>query len=359
MYNEKMLYVCDFDLRRGSGRNRATRQKTAALLALCPNTVLYSLKSGGLRLLGQMRLELTVCWAILRNPPAIVISRGFVGWLFQPLAKALGIVTVREVHADMAGELNLLPYKGLKLLVLRWLAKVSLSADKAAQIRIFNHPTLMAWFRSEHGGSTADFYSYNGYCPTAYSSLSKAAAIQKFGLNPEKSILVFTGAATKWHGVEYLVQLQRVFNEAGDKVQIVCGGGDMSPYDPERLCINFSPMDDKGCAELIRASSLCLLPVKDNRISPGNPLKLYDYICNKRYVVSQANMPGYSDEVEKHGVGITVDFVNPSEARLKILNYLTAVGACSEEEYPTARVAWSDRMAFWMEQIKTTVATGR
>lgn len=287
----------------------------------------------------------------------IIISRGFVGWLFQPLAKSLGVKAVREVHADMVGELGLLPYKGLRLLALRFLAKISLLVDKAADVRIFNHPLLMKWFRVEHGGGNSDFYSYNGYCPTAYADLSRQAARRKFGLSPEKAILVFTGAATKWHGVDYLVDLQRAFNHAGDNVQIVCGGGDMRSYDPEGLCINFSPLDDKGCAELVRAGSLCLLPVKNNRVSPGNPLKLYDYICNKRYVVSQADTLGYSDEVEKHGVGISVDFAHPSEARVKILEYLSSVETRVEAQYPAVRAAWSDRMAYWMAQIKASMAT--
>src|SRR5690606_39279334 len=43
----------------------------------------------------------------------------------------------------------------------------------------------------------------------------------------------------------------------------------------------------RSCCDLIKASDLCLLPVKNNRASPGSPLKLYDYISNGRFVLDR------------------------------------------------------------------------
>src|SRR5690606_4830920 len=100
-------------------------------------------------------------------------------------------------------------------------------------------------------------------------------------------IVVFVGAASKWHGVEYLVELQREFDQRGENIKVVVGGGDIAEFDKEGRCINFTPLGDQGCAELIRAADFCLLPVKQNRLSPGSPLKLYDYIANERLVFAQ------------------------------------------------------------------------
>ncbi len=96
--------------------------------------------------------------------------------------------------------------------------------------------------------------------------------------------------------------------------KIVCGGGQINKYiDPEGLLLNISTLDDKGCSDLVRTGNACLLPVKNNRISPGSPLKLYDYIAKKKYVLTQSDLLGYSDEVEKYGFESVVDFKNSSE----------------------------------------------
>jgi hypothetical protein len=155
--------------------------------------------------------------------------------------------------------------------------------------------------------------------------------------------------------VEYLVALQKEFDKHGDQIQIVAGGGALPPdLDREGVIINISPLDEKDCANLIRASDACLLPVKKVRVSPGSPLKLYDYILNGRFVFSQAGTPGYSDEVEKYGIGIPVDFTCASSARARINKELSSVKLSAWEcpEDVLHQISWSSRMKEWLRAIE-------
>ena len=67
---------------------------------------------------------------------------------------------------------------------------------------------------------------------------------------------------------------------------------------------------------MIIAADACLLPVKNNRISPGSPLKLYDYISNNKPVIAE-DIIGYSDEVLKYNFGLSVNFEKTKETRKK------------------------------------------
>jgi glycosyltransferase involved in cell wall biosynthesis len=200
-----------------------------------------------------------------------------------------------------------------------------------------------------------DFFVYNGFDPDAKSTITRTQARRKFNIPEADRVIVFIGAASKWHGVEYLIELQKEFERHGDNIKIVFGGGDIRQFDKDNLCSNFSPMNDKDCAILIRAADFCALPVKKNRMSPGSPLKLYDYIANERLVLAQANTVGYSDEVEKFSIGFSVDFTNPLGARQAILEAFEAEWS---GQYPKCNASWSDRMDVWVAKI-TDYALGK
>lgn len=346
----KVVYLCDFDLTKNTGKDRATRQKLSALRGLIGDLVVVSnpFKSQFLRIFSILILDIKVCAILLFRRPTVFISRGYSGWLSMLTAKALSIKTAREVHADALEELSLLPYRGVKLRVLGLLGKHAHRMDLAADVRIFNHPDLMKGYRKRGATGEQDFFTYNGYAPDERSYLSRQQAREKFGLSQDDRIVVFVGAASKWHGVEYLVELQREFDEIGEKIKVVFGGGDITEFDKEGRCINFTPLGDQGCSELIRAADFCLLPVKQNRLSPGSPLKLYDYIANERFVFAQKETNGYSDEVEKFNIGMAVDFSTPSTASLQISD---AFKKEWPENYPLCNASWADRMEQWVSGL--------
>lgn len=351
--NLKVIFLCDFDLSRGSGKDRATRQKLKALKEKVEvlDVVSSSFRNPLARFLSILFLDLKAALKLLKLRPHWLISRGHTGLLSQFIAKKLGVLTIREVHSNAIEEVDLIDCSRARYLALRVLALLSNKIDLSADIRIFNHPDLLGWYKNKDLAGDRDFFVYNGFDPDAKSEMSKSEARKSFKIDHDAKIIVFVGAATKWHGVEYLVELQEELNKNGDGIQIFVGGGDMSKYDPEGRCVNLSPLDQDDCANLIRAADFCALPVKSNRISPGSPLKLYDYIANERFVLAQSNINGYSDEILKYGIGCPVDFTSPASARSEVLK---AFKAQRPSDYPECPVTWSDRIEEWLSGIDLT-----
>lgn len=346
----KVLYVCDFDLRRGTGKNRATAQKLSALKDKVSSLKVMSnsFKSPILQRFALILIDIRAVLHLIAQRPDWFISRGYCGLLSLYVAKRLGLLTVREVHANAMEESALLPYRGIKLKIIKLLTVFSNKMDLAADIRIFNHPDLLQFYKDKGRSGIKDFFTYNGFDPKGKSDLSRVEARKIFGFAEDEKIIVFVGGASKWHGVEYLVALQGEVNRYDDKIKVVFGGGDISEFDPNGFCINLSPLDDQKCATLIRAADFCALPVKQNRVSPGSPLKLYDYIANERFVLAQKDTNGYSDEVEKFGVGRPVDFTDPLVASKQVLD---AFEHEWPDHYPNCKASWSDRMDEWVRGI--------
>ena len=347
-----VLYVCSFSLAEGGGKSRATSQKLDALSRLVNELYVCSFpyRANWVKVFALPLFEFYVCLLLLLKRPEVYISRGFVGWLSIRFAKVINVRTVREVHADLAGEIDLLKLSRQAKYVLRIYSNLSISSDKFADIRIFNNPDLMAWFHRVYGERRSDGYVHNGYCEDGGTEFTKEQARRIFRFSESSRILAFVGSASEWHGLDLLVKLQEEFIRFGDGISIVCGGGKVaSSLDPNRVLINLSPLDEFGCASLIKASDLCLLPVKNNRVSPGSPLKLYDYILNGAWVAAQSNTNGYSDEVENLGVGFSVDFQNPTLAREAIKEFFDSKGHLVKPK--KVDVSWKVRMQQWLHII--------
>src|SRR5690606_17417294 len=122
-----------------------------------------------------------------------------------------------------------------------------------------NNPLLMAYYGRLGLVGPDDRVVYNGAAETTVSNLDRAAGLDKYGLTGAVRYLVFTGSATKWHGVDCLAKLQQLFDENSDGVKIICGGGKVnSEYDPQGRLINIAPLSDVDCSDLIKVAHACL-----------------------------------------------------------------------------------------------------
>lgn len=351
----KIVYLCNFNLNNYSGKDRATRQKLDALEDLVQELKVFSLKKNGnlYKLIKGLILDIQCSYYILTEKPDIFISRGSTGFLSFLASKVSNVTSVREVHALAQNETKHLKFNNYQKVFISGLAKTFHKLDCLVDIRIFNHPMLLTYYKSQGWTKCNDFYSYNGYSKISVTSINKSNAKEKFSLDPNKIHLVFTGSVSDWHGAEYLVSLQEEFDKHGDNILIVVGGGSLNSYDPKRKCLNITPLDDVGCSELINAADACLLPVKNNRISPGSPLKLYDYIAHNKPIIAQSIL-GYSDEVKKYKFGISVDFSDAIETRIRILSYINKLEF--EGFNPNhANVQWKDRMSIWVNKLNKTI----
>lgn len=343
-----ILYLVNFNLSEKKGLGLITKNKIKSLRNIGNNVAAISspFKNSYVQIIYGLISDLSASYYLFKHRPEFMISRGLIGFFSIIVSKRLGITTVREVHAYAIEEVHLLPYKGLNLYALKLQAHFSHYLDLSVDLRIFNHPDLLEFYKSKGLAKESDFYVYNGYSVDNKSTLTKETAKKKYKLMGDTKYLVFVGSATKWHGVDYLVELQSEFNKNSDQIQIVCGGADISQFDKNQTCINITPLYAKGCSELVRAADLCLLPVRNNRVSPGSPLKLYDYIVNERPVVSQKNMRGYCDEVINHEVGFCVDFSDPRTTRQAIIDYFNSK---TNNIYPKVQASWDDRMSEWLK----------
>ncbi len=349
----KVLYACSFDISGCSGKNRATRQKLTELKKLVDGLIVVHSRRGGLlRIPELVYIELKCLYLLVKNKPDVFVSRGYVGLLSIIFCWILGGKSVREVHADQVGEIPLLDKGIISKVVLYFLAHYSVIMDRLADARIFNHPWLLQWYDKKYGVGDFDIACYNGFSNEKLPNFDKEYILKKYGLAKGFRYLVFTGSASKWHGVEYLVELQKRFLENGDDFRVVCAGGKVSKeIDPESVLINISPLDDAGCDEVISIAYACLLPVKNNRVSPGSPLKLYDYIRQEKYVIVQDGMAGYSDEVMKYGRGVCVDFENIDS----VLNAIDCIDFNARLESDKIKFSWRARMNEWLKMFKKLI----
>ena len=160
-------------------------------------------------------------------------------------------------------------------------------------------------------------------------------------------ILAFTGSVASWHNIEDLLDLQKEFKRNNDDIQIIVGGGRVDTLKND--VINLTPLDEDGCESLILCSDACLMPVNENRISPGSPLKLYQYLLASKPVITQENVIGYSDEVLKYKAGIEVNFKDKKNTRIQIIKFIEEdvhkVSDFLKKNKFNMGITWDDRMA--------------
>lgn len=351
-----IVYFFPVDTTISSGKNRATRQKIAALKK--NNYIVEDFTLDRVRIfpkfLAHFILWFQVVLYIFRNRNFInfYVTRGSSPVATHFMCKIFNITTYREVHAEIIDEIPHLRKSKIEKFAIRALSFKSYFLDKYSDVRVFNNPRLKSHYLDRGLGKGSDRCVYNGASMEAVSKLTKQAARQKYSLSDDKKYLVFTGSASTWHGVHFLAKLQECFDEYEDGVQIICAGGAIEKtLDPNRALLNLSPLDESGCCEIVKAADACLLPVNDVRVSPGSPLKLYDYLVNGLPVISQKDVLGYSDEVKRFNAGILVNFKNPAETRGKIIDLLKnqkLLGIYSESAKNSIPFfLWEKRVSDW------------
>lgn len=104
----------------------------------------------------------------------------------------------------------------------------------------------------------------------------------------------------------------------------------------------------------INASDFCLLPAKQVRLSPGSPIKLYDYISCGKPIIAQSNLLGYSDEVENYDLGYLVDFTKPEEAAFELERILKLKKDFSihNRKMAVEKLSWENRIQDWVKFAK-------
>ena len=150
---------------------------------------------------------------------------------------------------------------------------------------------------------------------------------------------------SKWHGINYLYNLQNCFNKNKDNISIIFLGGAYKVKSSKRFLSH--PMFKPSASDfLLSKADGSLVPCNDIRTSPGSPLKLYDSIRNKCIIFAQEDLEGYGNEVQNLDVGLSVDFKNTDLAR-KIIkdNIMHNHNFYKKNKYKNA--IWEERLKKW------------
>jgi glycosyltransferase involved in cell wall biosynthesis len=357
----KVIYIAGFNLDKNTGRNKATREKTNALqLLLSPEcfTLLYPGRSSS-RLIGYLKVFF-FDWVMLRRLFFVeqntrIIQRTTFLPLTNIYLKLRGVQIIYEIHTDMHDEIKHY-HMGYfeKLILYLFVFAEKLNLRLASKI-IYNHPVLQQMLPY----NKPSIYSYNGCDPSAFYPMDTSACRAELKWKTGLTYYLFVGSLSKWRGVDLLIDIFKYHMSANEILFIL--GNSSHAYGIELKAraagaSNIIFHDEINSTEVIKyinAADICLVPVKPILKSPGNPLKLYDYIACGKPVVGQEEVMGCADEIIKYDAGIVTDFYNAERAA----NDLKLFYSSHDPEYyrmhnretSLNQVSWRKRMEKWIK----------
>ena len=355
---QEITYLASFPLNEDHGYKKATAEKIEALKNIGYNvktmTPGYTGKNFIVSIICMLFLELrSGLHALFSSKDRIFLIRGFVGFLPMCACRVRGMTACREVHADLAEESGKI-FSGIKRF-LAWCAGIYCRLlDRMANVLIFNHPNLMDAYAANRkvGSKQRMFWQYNGVNLSKFSGKDLPAVT-----TPERPYMLFVGNVSRWHGLEKALDLYLSNKNIRDAYEFVIVG---PLYDEEAFRqyrvdgISFvGAVPNTEVQSWIADAKACLLPVNPIRISPGSPLKLYEYMAHGKPVITQADTKGYSDVVSEFSAGISIDFDDHQESGEKIFQFLQNCPVDSQKMKATVKdsCSWEAVMRRWMSAI--------
>lgn len=355
---QEITYLASFPLDEDHGYKKATADKIEALKNVGYNVTTmtpgYTGKNIIVCIFCIATLELRSAFhALCSSKNRIFIMRGFVGFLPMCVCRVRGMTACREVHADLAEESGKI-FSGIKRFLV-WCAGIYCRRlDAMADVLIFNHPNLMDAYAAnrEVGSKQRMFWQYNGVNLSKFSGTHTPAADA-----PERPYLLFVGNVSAWHGLERALDLYLSNNSIRDVYDFVVVGPlyDEEAFRQYRVSgISFIGAVPNGEVQnWIANADACLLPVNPIRISPGSPLKLYEYMAHGKPVITQEETVGYSDVVNEFSAGICIDFDDHQKSGEMIYQFLKngTVDAAKVKASVRDSCSWEAVMRRWMNAI--------
>ncbi len=367
-------YILGFKLNKKFGHSKATEEK---IQFLEQNNQVSHLRifshdqfKTNKRMVGVILQDLHYAIHLLKgNRPDVIQIRGEYYFLILILAKIFKIPVIREIHSDTFEELILhYPERAnqLKYRIINIFRNIILNGSTGV---IFNHPDLEKHFRKKYlKGKVKSTSVYNGtdtenFVPFEEDEVKKTRA--ELGLKQELKYLLFIGSVSKWHGVDILIKsFGSILDDPtlADYRVLIVGGINPTYIDYLKSIghknIEFVGLVDKSIAvKYMNISHFCLLPVNNIRVSPGSPLKLYDYCSCGKYVLTQEKVTGYSDILDKYGIGGTCDFSDPQSIidallRIENNNLINKKQASKTRSVAIENFSWHDVVGNWVEFYK-------
>ncbi len=376
----RILYVVGFSLAMPAGRVIGTQNKYRELGNIVSHADLFELSTskmyGFLSSIDIMRVFAKFLAIIELNMRIFILGVLVKKWdviicrdlplVILPFLLIRKVKVIYEVHADFRQEVKLT--KGFILQqispVYSWLNMIIM---KNANGIIFNHPLLESNMKENNRIKIPSKAVYNGADVVSFFPENKAKCRSKLGIPSNKVVLLFMGRVNVWHGVESLIDTFHKLKLINSDILLYIVGGAKGEYFEsvknragEEKSIQFiGSVTREESREYINASDICLLPVNNIRVSPGSPVKLYDYISCGKTVISQRGVRGYSDVVEENKLGVSVDFLENECAAREIVEYIDRYLELDEQEVSNRiryiaenNLSWKNVITQWMSFIE-------
>ncbi|WP_026811009.1 glycosyltransferase [Arenibacter latericius] len=363
----KLVYIVGFPIEGNSGKNKATSEKARVLKNKLgkDNFIFLSPKSSKSifsKIKNLLFFDFKVFFKFLfLSKEHFVVQRV----LFLPLTSLIlylkGIKVITEFHADFKDEIPYLNKSRIQVFILKAIVPFFNLNYRLSNGIIYNHPILKEKF--DHVYKKPSIFSYNGANYKEFYPTNKELAKKELGIGSQDMVFLFLGSVSQWHGVDYLIEIfnQEIIRKSSNIFLYIVGAKE-STYSNELKLKSYNnnikfikPVTTDIARKYINASEYCLLPVKQLRISPGSPLKLYDYIACGRPVIAQSNLRGYSDEVEDYNLGYTVDFTNAIESAhtIKNISLIERNFELNNRKMAIETLSWEKRIQTWIDFLNS------
>jgi glycosyltransferase involved in cell wall biosynthesis len=372
-----LLYIVGFSLKETSGRSTGTQNKyrhlkdkyTSVEMMDVSSTFSYKIlnivtnNQRALKIFSLIEMNIILFFVgIVKRHWNIIIIRDFplITW---KVFNFMNILTISEVHADLGEEIKLTKSFGFQLIGQVYLLLIN-SIIRSSDGVIYNHPALKHHYDKKLQLDSNTIYQYNGSDIDNFYPIDAKKCRKELHIPNDKIIFVFAGSVNIWHGVEHLLstfsELQKINNNV---LLYIVGDGIEKRSSKLRKKYNNKAIIFTGKVSredsriYINAAHYCMLPVNNIRISPGSPIKLYDYAACGKLIITQKNTVGYSDVVQENKIGIAVDFFNYDLSAIDINNFISRTINSIEENSEHVRnvamskISWSHRIELWGKYI--------
>jgi glycosyltransferase involved in cell wall biosynthesis len=371
----KIDYVISINIEGNYGKSKATKEKINHLVKINEDTNIYSLNQSRLRnkYISIIYLEIAYLLKVIfsKRKPDIIFTRSYFMFGTYLVSKLFKTIVIREIHADFYDESRIL-FKNSKLKqkMSKLYTKYSNWFNNRSDGLIFNNILLENYFKNNYlSDSVKTKTIHNGTDIGFFIPKDEVRSKKILNLEIEKKYLLFLGSVSKWHGIEYALEMFRYLQKYDSSYHLLIVGGSNNGYlskikDQYNNLenITFAGKVNKETAVFyINSSAVCLLPLNDIRISPGSPLKLFDYAACGKAIITQENMVGYSDIVTKYKLGASCNFMNPEKSASFINEFIKLMDSAyylnNNRLNAVKHFDWEVIMREWVEFAKKCNAT--
>lgn len=337
---QKFTYLTDISPQGFSGKEKATREKKKALQNVCETYESENFYFGGSKnQIAKIFYDIKLSVLVFRNRKKIkvVIHRFTFGLITLRLLQVLNIISIEDLHANLAEE-NKILRKGIKRLCYQLFIITLKYLKPKPDGYILNHPYLTNIIPN----NKPYLVSYNGL-PRDSIIPKKTFELRKELVKKEKIQILFVGSGAIWHGINELIDSWKRIKVKNFELHLV---GNIDGTEDENIIYHGAKYSEELQKLLFQVDAF-ILPYSNIRVSPGSPLKLYEYL-NYRKPILTFDCPGYSDEAAKYGTCIHGDLFESSELE-KSLKKLENILRLNHQDLDKDlfEMTWESRVKKW------------